>query len=234
MEELEKMNLYFDLLIKVGDFKKIIKKLDRFNPREDIKVVKDKFRNIKQDHFIPIPYNLRAVILDFEGKPPFLLGLMIADRIFVFYINSRDNENKFYLCVLKILKLLKKVVFFSFSNYEENSIANIFNKLKGENFNLSKYKDVKSTRIYNVQERPFESLVAALIKIGFKSSNDPLARNLGLIEYLYGLYEKQGFIDDIYINLIIEHNKFCLLNTVLILVRRFLKRIDNTTSKKIK
>lgn len=160
-----------------------------------------------------------------KEDPPFLLGIMVQDALFFFYIISHEYEDIFFIEVLKIYKILKDLHIFSFSNYEQDVLNKILQKSIKNGKNDSKDNTVSNIKIYNIQERNYESMFEALVHLGFQTSEDILSRKGELIEYLFDLYEENNLLDDIYINIIIEHNKICLLNSALIFVYRYLKKI---------
>ncbi len=113
---------------------------------------------------------------------------------------------------------MKDFFIFSFSNYEHDSLNKILQKFIQIGKDHPKNDLIGNMEIYNIQEGEFESMFEALIQLGFQTSEDILSRKGELIEYLFGLYEENNLLDDIYINIIIEHNKICLLNSALIFV----------------
>ena len=72
----------------------------------------------------------------------------------------------------------------------------------------------QTLNIVNVQRRDFEGLIPALYSLDEQSYHDPLLRDSKKIE----LHFKKG---DYY--LILEHNKSCLLSTLKIVQKRYLK-----------
>ena len=225
MEELEKMNLYQDLIWNPSEIEAIISELKSVKLQPNVRSQNRKLIIDKRSRFIPIPSNLRAVALDFEGDPPFLMGLMIHDELFFYYITNKSFQRYFYLNVFTILRVLKRMIFFSFSNFEKKIIDFMYRELTLKGYKLSDLNFIKNLKIYNIQESSYESLTAALCKLNFLKTGDPLSRKSELINNLFELLKKDHSISDFYFDIILEHNYYCLINMVLILVYRFLEKI---------
>ncbi len=225
MEELEKMNLYQDLIWNPSEIEAIISELKSVKLQPNVRSQNRRLIIDKRSRFIPIPSNLRAVALDFEGDPPFLMGLMIRDELFFYYITNKSFQRYFYLNVFTILRVLKRMIFFSFSNFEKKIIDFMYRELILKGYKLSDLNFIKNLKIYNLQESLYESLTAALCKLNFLKTGDPLSRKSELINNLFELLKKDHSISDFYIDIILEHNYYCLINMVLILVYRFLEKI---------
>jgi hypothetical protein len=72
----------------------------------------------------------------------------------------------------------------------------------------------ETLKIVNIQLRDFEGMIPALYSIGEEAVDDPLLRDNKKIN----LHFKKG-----HYNLILEHNKSCLLSTQKIVQKRYLK-----------
>jgi len=73
---------------------------------------------------------------------------------------------------------------------------------------------LESLKIVNILLRTDEELVPALYSIGEKPYNDPLLRENKKLD----IHFKEG-----HYNLILEHNKSCLLSTLILMKMRYLK-----------
>ncbi len=155
------------------------------------------------------PY--KYAIIDLEGDPPKFFGLVVSNQVYQIFVTKTKYLLDFYETVWKILNLLINFYLFTFSNHEARFFKKILPfKLKEANDKLF----FQVLKIVNVQKRNFEGLVPALYSLNERSYHDPLLRNSKNIE----LHFKNG---DYY--LIMEHNKSCLLSTLKIVQKRYLK-----------
>lgn len=155
------------------------------------------------------PY--KYAIIDLEGDPPKFFGLVVSNQVYQIFVTKTKYLLDLYETVWKILNLLIDFYLFTFSNHE----ARFFKKILP--FKLKETNDktfFQVLKIVNVQKRNFEGLVPALYSLNERSYHDPLLRNSKNIE----LHFKNG---DYY--LIMEHNKSCLLSTLKIVQKRYLK-----------
>jgi len=156
------------------------------------------------------PYYKYAII-DLEGDPPKLFGFIISNKVYQLMITDEKYVEQLYQVIWKILYVLLDFYLFTFSNHE----TRFFRKILP--FKLKVDKDdnfFQVLKIVNIQKRDFEGLVPALYSLDEKSYHDPLLRNSKKVE----LHFKQG---NYY--LILEHNKSCLLSTLKIVQKRYLK-----------
>lgn len=153
----------------------------------------------------------KYAIIDLEGDPPKFFGLVISNKVFQLFVTKTKYLLDLYESVWQILNRLIDFYLFTFSNHE----ARFFKKILP--FKLKESKDktfFQVLKIVNVQKRDFEGLVPALYSLNERSYYDPLLRNSKSVE----LHFRNG---DYY--LIMEHNKSCLLSTLKIVQKRYLK-----------
>jgi len=168
-----------------------------------MKAVKSKIEGI-------FPYYKYAII-DLEGDPPKLFGLIISNNVYQLIITDEKYIDQFYTAIWKILHVLLTYYLFTFSNHE----TRFFKKILPYKLRLADDENfLKPLKIINVQKRDFEGLVPALYSLDETSYPDPLLRNSKKVE----LHFKQK---NYY--LILEHNKSCLLSTLKIVQKRYLK-----------
>jgi hypothetical protein len=153
----------------------------------------------------------KYAIIDLEGEPPKFFGLLVSNQVYQLFVTKTKYLLDLYETVWQILNKLIDFYLFSFSNYE----ARFFKKILP--FKLKEVNDktfFQVLKIVNVQKRTFEGLVPALYSLNERSYHDPLLRNSKNIE----VHFKNR---DYY--LIMEHNKSCLLSTLKIVQKRYLK-----------
>ncbi|MBA7546482.1 hypothetical protein ES705_38874 [subsurface metagenome] len=165
---------------------------------------------------VPMPISYHATILDFEGNPIFMVGLMIYNTLFSFYIEDYDYRIELYLLLMRILSNFENLVFFTFSDHEKIEIRKIYQYLECQGIDLSVYIKVDQIPIINLQLGKFESLLEALYSINpdMKISGDALFRNIRLVDQLF-YANKYGEI--------VVHNQNCLVNESIIFKKRWLK-----------
>ena len=155
------------------------------------------------------PY--KYAVIDLEGDPPKFFGLVVSNQVYQIFVTKTKHLLDLYEIIWKILNLLIDFYLFAFSNHESRFFKRILP------FKVKEGKDktiFQVLKIVNVQKRDFEGLVPALYSLNESSYYDPLLRNSKDIE----LHFKNG---DYY--LIMEHNKSCLLSTLKIVQKRYLK-----------
>ena len=144
-------------------------------------------------------------------SPPKLFGFIISNKMYQLMVTSEKDVDQLYLAIWRILHVLLDFYIFTFSNHETRFLKRILPyKLKvskDENF-------LQQLKIINVQKRDFEGLVPALYSLDETSYPDPLLRDSKKIELHFK--NKNYF-------LILEHNKSCLLSTLKIVQKRYLK-----------
>ena len=206
VNDLKKWN-YARLVTIPFDHSELITTLEKIPRGEHIKLIQKKTDN---------PLNYHAAILDFEGNPVFLIGIMIYNSLFSFFIEDYDYRIELYLLLLNVFSNNDKLVYFTFSNHEKEEIKKICQYLEYQNENLSDYIPVDMIPIINLQLNSFESLLEALYSIqsDMKITGDALFRNTRLVDQLF--YAKKY-------NEVVYHNQNCLKNESIILKKRWLK-----------
>ncbi|MFX1504670.1 MAG: hypothetical protein ACFFDC_01025 [Promethearchaeota archaeon] len=161
-------------------------------------------------HYTPIPF--KAVLLDFEGSPAVLMGLMVHDTIISYYVEDYQFLNEFYMAILEAITIVCHLPIFCFSVYEQQEIIRIYTTLQEQGFDVSPYEFITSVPLINLQKTKSESVAEAVFstKSSVKFTGDPLFRNIKVIDKLF----MTGRIDEILI-----HNRTCLLNESIILQR---------------
>lgn len=155
------------------------------------------------------PY--KYAIIDLEGDPPKFFGLVVSNQVYQVFVTKVKYLLELYETIWKILNKLIDFYLFTFSNHE----ARFFKRILP--FKLKEVNDktfFQVLKIVNVQKKDFEGLVPALYSLNERSYYDPLLRDSKNIE----LHFKNG---DYY--LIMEHNKSCLLSTLKVVQKRYLK-----------
>ncbi len=206
----------------------IIKKLEKLVEEPPVYLVKEKIKQKTSKLEISLPNNLKGAIIDFEGHPVFLVGIMITDKILTFYIKNYTHIERFYFLLLKIMSVLKGLFLFSFSDFEKEGLLKIYLYLETQGYDLSEYEFIKRLSIVNLQENKYEALTEAVYSINpadspIISTGDTLFRNLKLIPKLFSAKK---------LKILIEHNRNCLTNETLILLKRWLKYYQITITNK--
>jgi len=172
-----------------------------------------KDRDVKSRHFElkgEFP-SYKYAIVDLEGDPPKFFGLVISNLVYQLFITDVKYLGQLYEVIWKILNTLIDFYLFTFSNTETRFFKRMLPfKLKG----VDDQGIFQTLNLVNVQRRDFEGLIPALYSLDEQSYHDPLLRDSKKIE----LHFKKG---DYY--LILEHNKSCLLSTLKIVQKRYLK-----------
>lgn len=206
VNELKKWN-YAYVINREFDRDMLIKELENIPRGDHINLV---------EKAVPTPISCHAAILDFEGNPVFMVGLMIYNTLFSFYIEDYDYKVELYLLLMRILSDFENLVYFSFSDHEKIEIRKIYQYLECQGIDLSIYIEVDQIPIINLQLGKFESLLEALYSINpeMKISGDALFRDIRLVDQLFYAH-RYGEI--------VVHNQNCLVNESIILLRRWLK-----------
>ncbi len=113
-----------------------------------------------------------------------------------------------------MLSILKGFYFFAFSTHESRFIKNILPYKVKEIRNLKETTYLKDIKIINVQSRTNESLISALYSLNINVYNDLLLRDSKKVDIHF---KNKDF------HLILEHNKSCLLSTLILVQYRYLK-----------
>jgi hypothetical protein len=209
LNELQKWNIASEINENYN-FESILLKLTSITRPPQVKFISKKIDFQTEDTYTPIPFKI--AIIDFEGSPAILTGLMIQDTILTYYIEDYQFLNEFYLVILEILIIIRDVPLFCFSVYEQQEILRIYTFLSEQGYDLSQYEFIKSLPVINLQKNKSESVTEALFSINSKIrfTGDPLFRNIKVIDKLFITKRFEE---------VIAHNHTCLLNESLILQR---------------
>lgn len=206
-KELSKLWMNFSLQCEQKEIKKTVASIDSIisGAKEGNKV---KTRRFALKGKFP-PY--RYAIIDLEGDAPKFFGLVLSNQIYQIFVTDESYLLDLYQVIWKILNELIDYYLFTFSNYETRFFKEIMP------FKLKEVRDktiFQTLRIVNVQKRDFEGLVPALYSLDESSYHDPLLRDSKKIDLHF---KKKNYF------LILEHNKSCLLSTLKIVRKRYLK-----------
>ena len=162
------------------------------------------------------PLPCHAAILDFEGNPVFMIGLMISNVCVTYYIEDYKYRTELYLLLLTIISTSKDILYFTFSDHERQELTKIYQYVACQGIDLQLYTTIDAIPLINLQLTKFESLLEALYSIQpeMKITGDALFRNTRMVDQLF--YAKK--YDEI-----IRHNQNCLRNESMILQKRWLK-----------
>jgi len=150
---------------------------------------------------------------------------MFRNQCFHYYCLDLENREVFYRWIEAIFEILKVfndngLIAFAFHENERLLLHKFYNILEIKRGNLSNYSFIPNLLVVNLQESKYESLTEALYSLGYLSSGDSLFRNNKLIPELAG---RLAEFPDL-INLILAHNRNCLCNENIILLKRFLPK----------
>ncbi|MFW9823239.1 MAG: hypothetical protein ACFFE4_09905 [Candidatus Thorarchaeota archaeon] len=178
------------------------------------------FKSSKIDK--PIPY--KVVLIDFEGSPAVLMGLLIQDTILTYFIEDYEYLTQLHLVILEVFSITRELQFFGFSIYEQQELLRIYTSLNEQGYDLSKYKFITSSPIINLQKHKSESVAEAVFSTNPNVNviGDPLFRNIKVIDKLFMTMR---------IEEIITHNRTCLLNESIIL-HRWVRNYNLSTIKR--
>lgn len=215
INDLQKWNVALKIK-RDTNFETVITRFKNIDRPSDVKLTSKVIAFKTNNPYKPIPY--QAVIIDFEGSPVILIGLMINDTILTYYIEDYQYLNEFYMVILDVFSIARQLTLFCFSMYEQQEILRIYTILNEQGYELSRYRFIESLPIFNLQKEKFESITEALFSTNskIKFTGDPLFRNIKLIDKLFFTKRFEE---------IITHNHTCLLNESLIL-QRWLKYHD--------
>ena len=201
------------------DFSALIYRLEGLIKDTPIKFVKKQFSSEANNFFQPIPPHFKIAIIDFEGNPIFLCGLLIRDILLTFYIEDYSYKIELYKLILTILKIAGELTFFAFSDHERIELLKIYLYLKIQSEDVSKFSFIERFPIINLQKdsSPYESLTEAIYSLhphSLRSTGDALFRNSRMVDKLF---RAQKF------NEIILHNRNCLQNEAILFLKRWYK-----------
>ncbi|MFX1478632.1 MAG: hypothetical protein ACFFCI_10940 [Promethearchaeota archaeon] len=206
VNELQKWN-YAHQISQTFNPQVIINRLEKVSHSQFVKIARKK---------VSEPLTQQAAIIDFEGNPVFLIGILIYDTLFSYYIEDYEHKVDLYLTLLKILLIMNEIVFFAFSTHEKEEIQKICRYLEVQEVNLTEYACIYEIPIINLQKGRYESMLEALYSIcpTMKITGDALFRNNRLVDQLFYAHKYEE---------IVTHNQHCLINEAIILSKRWLK-----------
>lgn len=201
------------------DFSALIHRLEGLVKNTPIKFAKKRFSSETNNFFNTLPHNFKIAIIDFEGNPIFLCGLLIQDILLAFYIEDYSHKNELYKLILKILKIAGELTFFAFSNHERIELLKIYHYLKIQGEDVSEFSFIERFPIINLQKdgSPYESLTEAIYSLhplSLRSTGDALFRNSRMVDKLFRAHK---------FNEIILHNRNCLQNEAVLFLKRWYK-----------
>ena len=162
--------------------------------------------------------NYHIALIDFEGSPVFMCGLLIHGKILTFYIENYKFRNDLYITILELISKIQNYILFAFSDHERFELLNIYMYLGIQGQNTSQYSFIETLPIINLQRIKYESLVEAIFSLCMNTTTltigDPLLRNSKLVD---SLYVTQQYHE------IILHNRNCLMNEYILFIKRWLK-----------
>jgi len=215
VNNIQKFNIARKLCTKF-DGSPIIKKLKGYERDPSIKFV---FYTLPQKSHFKIPKDVRVAIIDFEGSPTFMCGILIQDTILTYYIEEYTHKIIFYKLVFNLLKIARDLWFFAFSDHERTELLGFYHYLQVQGEDVSEFAFITELPIINLQKESsqFESLTEAVYSIQpnlVKLTGDSLFRNSKLVNKLFSaqMYEE-----------IIKHNQNCLINESLLFSVRWYK-----------
>lgn len=206
-KELRRLWMNFRLQGDLKEIRETVSSIDSIvsSAKEGKKV---KTRQIELKEKFP-PY--KYAIIDLEGDAPKLFGLVISNQLYQIFVADENYLVNLYEVIWKILNELIDFYLFTFSNYETRFLKEILP------FKLKEAGDkafFQILKIVNVQKRDYEGLVPALYSLNESFYRDPLLRDSKKIELHF---KKKNYY------LILEHNKSCLLSTLKIVRKRYLR-----------
>ncbi len=162
--------------------------------------------------------NYQIALIDFEGSPVFMCGLLIHGKILTFYIENYKFRDDLYITILELISKIQNYFFFAFSDHERFELLNIYMYLGVQGQNTSLYSFIETLPIINLQRIKYESLAEAIFSLYINTTTlttgDPLLRNSKLVD---SLYVTQQYHE------IILHNRNCLMNEYILFQKRWLK-----------
>ncbi len=210
VNEMQKWNLA-NRIKEEYDHVSIIKSLEELERSPRVKFVKKNLKKLKSSAF-------KIAIIDFEGSPVFLCGIMIGDILLTFYIENYLHRDELYLVIFEALKRAKILSFFAFSDYERAELLSMYRFLRVQGYNVSTYVFIKKLPIVNLQNTAFESLAEAIYSISLNSktitTGDSLFRNSKIVSKLFATNKFPE---------IISHNRNCLINENILFRKRWYK-----------
>ena len=88
--EIQKFNIA-ERICGIYDFSSLIDKLENIVRVSPVKFRKSKILEKGSNSYLPLPDQYKVAIIDFEGSPIFMLGILTRDTIFTYYIEQYKN-----------------------------------------------------------------------------------------------------------------------------------------------
>ncbi len=160
----------------------------------------------------------QIALIDFEGSPVFMCGILIHGRILTFYIDTYRLRNDLYFSIFEILRKIQNYTLYAFSDHERFELINIYRYLGVQGYETLQFSFIETFPIINLQKTQYESLAEAIFSLCMNTTTstigDPLLRNSKLVNTLYATRQFQE---------IILHNRNCLINEYTLFQKRWLK-----------
>ena len=179
---------------------------------DDLQVNNGVIKLIKQfdakRHFKPMGVRYKAAIIDYEGSPPFLIGIFLGKTLYFFHKGKSTSHSQFFECAFEVLWCLRHLYLFAFSDYEDVETEKMreFLQQEGRRQDLEFIDELQLINLQN-DSMPFQSLAEAILIAGYEGTFDPFMRDHKLIDHSFDL----GMIDSV-----LAHNENCLLNETLL------------------
>ncbi len=162
---------------------------------------------------------MKYAILDFECDYPKVLGVCIFNKIYQVYTTEKSKtvRTKFFKIIYSVLSILREFYIVIFSNYESLFIHNILFyelQISDPKLDLSFFEHLQLINV-QMKYRTYEALVAAVISLSIEQYPDPILRDTKKMEV---------FFEDKQLDLILNHNISCLINTLYVLFFRFFRK----------
>lgn len=201
------------------DFSALIHRLEDLIRDTPLKFAKKRYSSKTNNFFTTLPSHFKIAIIDFEGNPIFLCGLLIRDILLTFYIEDYSHKNELYKLILKILKIAGELTFFAFSDHERIELIKTYQYLKIQGEDVSEFSFIEKFPIINLQKdgSPYESLTETIYSLhphSLRSTGDALFRNSRMVDKLFRAHK---------FNEIILHNRNCLQNEAILFLKRWYK-----------
>lgn len=199
------------------DFSLVNGDLEKVERDSHVKFIKKIISEEEYPSSHPLSNDMKIAIIDFEGSPVFMCGIMIHNTIFTYFIENPSDNNELFLTIFRVLKKAKDFSFFAFSDYERIELLKMFRYLQVQGYKVSEFRFLKEFPIINIQKTKFESLTEAFYSINpnsAKMTGDSLFRNNKLVDQLFAAKKFEE---------IISHNRNCLLIESLLFQKRWYK-----------
>jgi hypothetical protein len=149
------------------DFSPIIRNLENIKKYDNIKTIKKLISRKEFPIYQPSVINYKIAIIDFEGLPVFMCGIMIQNIIITYYIEHIAHKNELYLTIFRALKIMRDLTFFAFSDHERFELLNRYRYLQVQGYDVSEFRFIEKFPIINLQkiESRYESLQEAIYSI---------------------------------------------------------------------